>query len=371
MDLLGRMMQKLKDDLSIQSLVRIVLFLAAVFLLKNTWTFLRDIVGLIWNAVRPFFWGFVIAYILHRPINYLENHKISRKIAIPLIYLVLFGIFVWLVYSMVPMLVSRFSDFINTMINSVKWLRDTLVESYNGPGGTWISNMINTSLEALTDVRALFPSVSGIIPDFVSRMFSALVVGLISTIISIFMSFEWDRIRYHAIVFSLRISRRFHRCLFAVNDEISDYLGSMIILMCIRFAEYSMVYLLIGHQDWLILGIATAVSLIIPYVGPTSVNTVGILSALQLPTFNVVLLIALICILAQIDEYVITPMVHSHNLKLSPMWILFSIFASSTLFGVSGFIIAIPVYLIIRTVIRMYLEMDAEEVLEPRKEETA
>ena len=48
------------------------------------------------------------------------------------------------------------------------------------------------------------------------------------------------------------------------------------------------------------------------------------------------------------------------------MWILFSIFASSTLFGVSGFIIAIPMYLIIRTVIRMYLEMDAEEVLESK-----
>lgn len=371
MDLLSRMMQKLRDDFSIRSLVRIVLFLAAVFLLQNTWSFLTGIVRLLWHAVRPFFWGFVIAYILHRPINYLENHKISRKIAIPLIYLVLFGIFVWLIYSMVPMLVSRFSDFINTMINSVRWLRDTIVTSYTGPGGSWISNMIDSSLEALTDVKALFPSVSTIIPNFVSGMFNALILGLISTIISIFMSFEWDQIRYHTIVFSLRISRRFHRCLFAVNEDLTDYLGSMIILMGIRFVEYSLVYLLIGHPDWLILGLATAISLIIPYVGPTSVNTVGILSALQLPTFNVVLLIALIVILAQIDEYVITPMVHSHNLKLSPMWILFSIFASSTLFGVGGFIIAIPMYLIIRTVIRMYLEMDAEDMLKPQKEETA
>jgi predicted PurR-regulated permease PerM len=168
-----------------------------------------------------------------------------------------------------------------------------------------------------------------------------------------------------------RISKHFYECVFEIDEEISDYLRSMAALMVIRSVEYSLLYLLVGHPDWLILGIASSVSLIIPYVGPTSVNTVGILSALQLPTFNVVLLIALIVILAQIDEYVITPMVHSHNLKLSPMWILFSIFASSTLFGVGGFIIAIPMYLIIRTVIRMYLEMDAEEMLKPQKEETA
>lgn len=365
MDFLSRMMKWVKNDFSLHNLVRIVLILAAVFLLQNTWGFIRDFILLIWKAVRPFFWGFVIAYVVRRPVDYLEQKKISRKISIPLVYLVLCGLVVWLLASLVPMLVSRANDFMNTMISSISWIRDVLTNTYTGQGGAWIKNLIDSSLDALTDVKALFPSVTSAIPDFVSGLLSSVVIAVISMIISIFMCYGWDAIRFHTIVLTMRVSHRFQKCVFAVNEEISDYLGSMIVLMAIRFVEYSLVYLLVGHHDWLILGLASAVSLVVPYVGPTAVNTIGILSALQLPTFNVVLLIILIVVLAQIDEYVIAPMVHSHNLKLSPLWILFSIFASSTLFGVSGFIVAIPLYLIVRTVVRMYLQMDADELPDP------
>lgn len=372
MDFLSRLVQWIKNDFSIHSLVRLVLILTAVFLLQNTWGFIFGFVRLVWNAVRPFFWGFVVAYVVRRPVDYLERHKISRKISIPLVYLILCGVLFWLLYSMIPMLVSRASDFMNTMISSISWARDFLTNSYTGPGGTWMANLIDSSLDALTDVKGLFPSVTSAIPDFISGLLSGVVMAVISLIISIFMCFGWDEIRFHVTVLSLRVSRRFQKCVFAVNQELSDYLGSMIVLMAIRFAEYSLVYLLVGHSDWLILALATAVSLVIPYIGPTVVNTVGILSALQLPTFNVVLLIVLIVVLAQIDEYVIAPMVHSHNLKLSPLWILFSIFASSSLFGTIGFIIAIPMYLIIRTVLRMYLQMDADELPDPpQKGDTA
>ena len=359
MDILTRIFEKLKDDFSTRSLFRLVLLLAAVFLLQHTWQFALSVIMKCWNVVKPFFYGFVIAYVLHRPLNYFESKKISRKIMVPVFYLLLSGLLVFLMASMVPMLANRISDFINTMISSVRWVRDWLSQSYNGPGEAWISNMVETSLGALTDVKSFFPSVTSAIPDFVSRTFNSMIIALISVIISIFMCFEWDKIRFHTVLFTARISLRFHKCVFAINDEFQDYLRSMIIVMAIRFVEYSLLYLLCGHPDWLLLGIASAISPIIPYVGPTAVNTIGILSALHLPMFNVVMLIVMICILAQIDEYVITPMVHSHNLNLSPLWILFSIFASSALFGFGGFIIAIPIYLILRVVIRMYfIEID-------------
>lgn len=364
MDFLSRIFERLKDDLSVRGLIRLVLILMAVFLLQNTFGFLRGIVLSVWGVIRPFFLGFVIAYILHRPLRYLDDHHISRKITVPVIYTVLIGIFLLLVAKLIPMLFARTSDFINTMISSVQWLRQTMESAYPGEAGAWINTLAESSLDALMDFKALIPSVTSALPNVLTGTFSALLVGLISMIISIFMCFEWDQIRYHIVRFTLGISRRFYRIVFAVNDEITDYLRSMIILMAIRFVEYSLLYLLVGHPDWLILGVATSLSLIVPYVGPTAVNTVGILSALNLQPFNVIMLVVMIVILAQIDEYVITPMVHSHNLNLSPLWILFSIFASSALFKVAGFVLAVPLYLIIRVVIRMNSEIDQEQQLQ-------
>jgi predicted PurR-regulated permease PerM len=83
----------------------------------------------------------------------------------------------------------------------------------------------------------------------------------------------------------------------------------------------------------------------------------------------VFILIAMICVLSQLDEYVITPMVHSRNLNMSPLWSLFSIFCASTLFGFGGFVIAIPCYLVIRVIIRKRMEYEAMNEPKYKKED--
>ena len=68
-----------------------------------------------------------------------------------------------------------------------------------------------------------------------------------------------------------------------------------------------------------------------------------------------------IVILSQVDEYVIAPLVHARNTHISPLWTLFSIFAGGTLLGVPGIIIAIPAFLTIRTIYRIYIKEEEEE----------
>lgn len=358
MSLWNRINEKLTNDLSVHALMRLVLLLLVVLLLQLTSGFWKGLVMTVWSIIRPFVFGFVIAYIIRDPIRFGENHEISRRISVPVLYIILFGLLIWLGASLVPVLFNRLSDFLNSMIGGVNWIYDFLSE-HTGANYAWMNNFFSTSIETLTDMQALLPGFSAAIPDLLTSFIGTFVTVILSIVISIFMCFEWEKIRYYTVVYSLRISRRFYRVLFAVNDDLSDYIRSLIILMAVRFVEYSMLYLGIGHPDWLILAIATAVSLIMPYIGPTAVNVIAILSALQLPGSRVIFLIAMICLLSQLDEYVITPMVHSRNLNLSPLWTLFSIFCASTLFGLIGFVIAVPSYLIIRVIIRQNIQEEA------------
>ena len=150
----------------------------------------------------------------------------------------------------------------------------------------------------------------------------------------------------------------------SINDEVSDYIHSLIILMLIKFVEYMLVYVLIGHDDWLIMALLTSISLLIPYIGPTIVNCIGILTAIAIPDGRVFLLIILIVVLSQVDEYVITPLVHSHNTSVTPLWALFSIFAFSGLFGIVGLVIAIPGYLALRVIYLKIRSFDPVEDVE-------
>ena len=356
MSFLNWLNSKIGNDITIRGLLRLVLLLLVIMLLEITSGFWLNIAGMIWNIIRPFVIGFVIAYIIHDPMKYLESRGITRKITIPVIYLLLFGFFIWLAYSIIPLVITRSDSFISSVIASVNWLNDVI--SSHTPGGSpeWFREMVNSGISALTDMQALIPGISAMIPDLLTGMIGALVISIISVIISIFYCFEWEKIKYFVAVLSRRVSRRFFQTVFEINDEIGDYIRSVLKLMFIRLFEYALLYFLVGHPDWLILAIATAVSLIIPYVGPVAVNTIGILTALQLPTSNLIILIVMICLLSQLDEYVITPMVHSRNLHISPLWALFSIFAGNTIFGLKGIIIAIPCYLAIRVVIRKYTE---------------
>ena len=369
MSFIARLTEKLRDDLSVRGLIRIVLLLLVVLLLQLTAGFWSGLLRKVWYCIRPFVIGFVIAYIMHDAIGFGEKHGISRKIMIPALYLLLLGLLIWLASSLIPMRINRLSDFMNSLIGAVRWIRSFVYEHYTGDA-SWVTQMFDASIETLTDVKGLIPGVSSALPELVSTALGTLIITLLSMIISIFMCFEWEKIRYYTVLITRRISRQFYECVFEIDEEISDYLRSMAALMVIRSVEYSLLYLLVGHPDWLILGIASSVSLIIPYVGPTSVNVIGILTALQLPYSSILILIGMIMLLSQLDEYVITPMVHSRNLKLSPLWTLFSIFCASTLLGFAGFVTAVPGYLVVRVILRRYFKDEEELVQNPAVEES-
>ncbi len=357
----------IKEDFSIQGLIKMTLVLLIVLLFQATAGLWTGLFTKIFSILSPFIAGFVIAYILRRLFSRLEEHKIPRRISIPVVYLVIIVLLIWLLYSLVPMVLSKASALIESMIRSINWVSE-MISSQNSAGmPSWILSLIQSGAAALSDVRNLIPGLTGSIPDFVNAALGAVTVTIISIVVSLFMSLEWDRIRSFIVDLSMRISPRCCRILFAIDDEIGEYLKSMLTLMLIRFAEYSLLYFAVGHPDWLILGLLTAISVLIPYVGPVAINTIGILTALTLSTTQIVILVAAIAVLSQVDEYMIAPLVHARRTHISPLWSLFSIFAGGNLLGVWGIVLAIPAFLAARTVWHIYYGTDSEG--KPEKED--
>jgi predicted PurR-regulated permease PerM len=103
----------------------------------------------------------------------------------------------------------------------------------------------------------------------------------------------------------------------------------------------------IGHPNWLILGILASVTTVIPYFGGLVTNIIAVIlaSVVSTPVFIATLAICVIC--PNIDGYIISPKIYGRTNHINPLWTIFAIFVGGALFGFVGILIALPVYIII------------------------
>ena len=353
MKFLDQIAKKINEDIQIQALIKVVLVLLAVFLVRSV-----DIVWLglfrkAWHILRPFVLGFIIAYVIHPLIEKAEQkYKISRKITVPLFYIVLLVFIFWLAFTIVPLIYSRLYSFINSMISGLNSIYSSYVNMTESGAPLWLQRLVQETVEGLQSTRSFIPQLSTRFSAVLSDAVNIFTIFVLTIIVSMYMCFAWERIEHTIYEFAKRLGNHAIRNLKAIDIEIGGYIRSLLVLIAVKFIEYALMYYLVGHKDWLLVSMLTALGLIVPYIGPMIGNTVGILTALTLPRHNVIILLVCIVVLSQLDAYLIEPLVHSRNVKISPLWALFSIYAGGILAGGLGIMAAIPVYLAVRAVLR-------------------
>ena len=353
MKFIDQISEKINEDIHIQALIKVILVLLVIFLVRSIDVVWMGLFRTAWRILRPFVLGFIIAYVIHPLIEMLEKkYKISRKITIPVFYLILLVVLFWLAFTIVPLIYSRLSSFITSMISGVNSIYNSYVNLSESGAPEWLRRLLQEIVASLQSTRSILPQLSTRFSSMLSDAVQVFTIFVITIIVSIYMCFSWKNIEAAIYTFAKRLGNRAIRNIKAVDVEIGTYVRSLLVLIVIKFLEYALMYYLVGHKDWLLVSLLTALGLIVPYIGPMIGNTVGILTALTMPQRNVIILLVCIVVLSQLDAYIIEPLVHSRNVKISPLWALFSIYAGGILAGGLGVMVAIPAYLAVRTIIR-------------------
>ena len=133
MNFLKKIEKKLNEGISTEFLVRLALIVLIVFLAMKTWSLWSSVLSMICEILSPFITVFIIAYILSEPVNWLENHHIRRAVSIPCIYVLVLVFFICLVSSIVPMVISRTGDLLNSVTGALSWL-NTAIRSNSSKG---------------------------------------------------------------------------------------------------------------------------------------------------------------------------------------------------------------------------------------------
>lgn len=358
--MIKRLFQKLDEKLSNHVLVKILLLLMILFLLMETDQVWGTWAELLIQIMRPFVIGFIIAYILYPLVTYLEAHHFKKNAAVTTVLLLFLLLIVILMMILSPALYNKILEFFNSLAYAVQWITD-MIWTYGEVENPKLLNGISDAfMQLIRESQALLPSITNTLPSIVNSFIQVLSLSLFSFIIAVYMLFDFERIKQLLTRFILIFFPGSRQYLSRMNQDVSIYIRSLLLLMIIKFFEYSLLYYLVGHNDWVIVGLLTSIGLIIPYFGATFANVIGILTALTLSPARFVALLIGIAVLSNIDGYVIGPMIHQKRSSLGPILSIFAVFAGGILAGITGITIAIPLVISIKSIYEVYNEEEQE-----------
>lgn len=194
-----------------------------------------------------------------------------------------------------------------------------------------------------------------IVELFATSAPSAFIEMFYAILVIYFFLSGWTRIRRSAITSrtSFGGAMATARVIQDVVDDTSSYIGTITIINLTLGAAVAGIFYLLGMPTPLMWGGIVALLNYIPYLGP--ILAAGLIALGGLMTFSDVwwaLLPAAIMISAHlIEANAITPLIVGHRLTINPLLILISLSFWSWVWGTPGALLAVPLLIIIQTVV--------------------
>ena len=190
--------------------------------------------------------------------------------------------------------------------------------------------------------RSVIAAVLGGLSGLASRL---LIVSLLGPIIAFYVLVDLPRLRQ----WTIRHLPPHHRVeSVVVGRDLSGVIGGYIRgqLLVALFVGTAVTFgmWLIDLPYWLVVGIIAGLTNLVPLLGPFVAGVIGGAIALAdggLPL--ALLVIAVLTVVQQVDNHMISPLVMGQTVHLHPLAVLFALLVGSTLYGFLGLLMAVPV----------------------------
>ena len=150
----------------------------------------------------------------------------------------------------------------------------------------------------------------------------------------------------------------------AMEAKVGFYLAGQVVLCLVISALALVAYTLIGLPNALVLALAAGVMEAVPMVGPLLGAIPAGLVALSLGPDRLIWVIVSTVIIQQLENTLLVPRIMKKTVGVNPFVTLLALFAFSSLFGIAGALMAIPIAAIIQLTLNHFVFQSATVELE-------
>lgn len=361
------------DKKMFRSILLIITYAVLLVLLLLKIDVLIGHIGNFFSVMKPFFIGFVIAFVLNRPCGWFKRGygKLlkgkAEGLALPLAvlssYLAFLLVMVALVAFVVPQIAESMQTFAGNLEGGIQhltyWVNQLLakldLENINIPDVT--ANLGETLRKVFDTLADAMGGMMGQVVAITSSIISVVVTLVLALVFSVYMLAGKDTLLAQCrsvlrTYVPARISERIIRVMGQAADIFTKYVQGQIVEACILgcLCCAGMVILRLDYAP--MISVVIGVSALIPVAGAYIGAILGALMLLMVsPLKAVVFLIFLVC-LQQIEGNVIYPRVVGTSLGLPGIWVLTAVTVGGGMFGLPGILLSVPTVSLIYSLVR-------------------
>lgn len=301
-------------------------------------------------VLTPFLISLVLAYLLSPVIDYMERCRISRTVAIIVIYLIFSIIILIFSVRIVPLflddleeLVERVPDYARSLQEYIEHLQDDY-RRFNLPPN--IREIIDNNIDGL---QRLLTAQLERSYDFLIDLFGRVLLMLLVPILTFYLLRDEMELKRWLLSPLLPTARRKVVTFFSEIDMALGHFirGALLVSLVVGLLTY-IGLLLLGVNFPLVLAIIVAITNLIPYIGPIIGALPALLVAFLESPVLALKVIVLIVVIQQVESQVIVPYIIGKSVRMHPLAIILILLMAGKLFGITGLLVAIPAAIVLR-----------------------
>lgn len=352
-------MKKFLDEVSksIRYIIPIIVFFIGVIIFKNfnnILSFIKTNLSIISGVLTPFVIGFLIAYILNKPMKYLQKKfKLNRGISVAIIYGILSTVLVFVWLYIVPIIQTNIADLYSFMPHNI----------------SDVENMINSILSNL-NINMKNPDVVLQIKEFISSSVVPTLSSIAGVVSQALLAFIGLAVTYTVNIFlgivisiylllskekSIQIFNDLCECIFGkVYLKVKEFgqildknIGSYIIAKFIDSLIYgticTIILVLLKSHYPVFVGVIIGITNMIPFFGPIIGTIVAVFINLFFSFDKALLVLVVMVVVQQLESAILEPHFVGKQVGVPPIITILAVTLAGKYTGFLGMMLSVPI----------------------------
>lgn len=364
-------MKKLLDEISnsVRYIIPIVVFFIGVILYKNfdhIITFTKTNITIISGVLTPFIIGFLIAYILNKPMTFLQNKfKLNRGISVAIIYGILLAclVFIWLyvvpiiqknitdLYSFMPHNINEIENLINSILSTFK------ISTKNPESTLQIKEFITNS------IIPTMTSIAGVLSQTLLELIGLVVTYTVNIFLGIVISIYFLISKEKTI----QIVNDLCECLFGkfylkakefgkiLDKNIGSYIIAKFIDSLIYGTFCTIILVLLKSHYPVFIGIIIGITNMIPFFGPIIGTVVAVFINLFFSFNKALWVLVVMVVVQQLESAILEPHFVGKQVGVPPVLTILAVTLAGNYTGFIGMMLSVPIMGVIIIYVNRYM----------------
>ena len=320
---------------------------------------------LVYLLRRPLTWIFIAAFItiaLSGPINFLSR-RMRRGFAVALVYLALILAPFALIALLVPPIVEQANNLVENLPEYAQQLTRFVNENERLSQLQDDYDITGKLEEEAAKLPGRLGEAAGVLSDIGLGLINSIFAAVTIIVLSLFMGSSGRRFleswaRRYPPEREAWMRNVFQR----IGNAIGNYMAGALLQASIAGVTAYLMMLILGIDYALPLAVIVFILDLLPLVGATlGALIVGLVTLFSDFPLDTIIWAIFAIVYQQVENNVIQPRIQSRALQLDPLVVLIAVLFGSTLAGVLGALLAIPVAASIQITIHEYLALRRTE----------